>query len=203
MPNKNSRTNKTMTSGVLDQMESAFLRTLTRSQAVVYGPEGETVEERIDRWRAIYRAGEMPAWMVERIEAIEGWSWDDVPTSTAVKVITSPVTTTLSNDRLSDKCVIRLGLHPYSCQVPTEFGSEWHNGEVWTGELADATAEDGADPTYSWWSDCDTIRSRDTLIQTLKHEAHLLGYKRCEVIDIAGETIFGGALRATRIKSAA
>jgi hypothetical protein len=198
-----SNTRKTMTSASLDQMESAFSRTLTRSMAMVHGPDGETVEARMDRWRAIYHAGEMPAWMVERIQSVEGWSWGDVPTSTAVKVITSPVTTTLSNDRLSDKCVIRLGLHPHSCQVPTEFGLEWHNGEVWTGELSDATAEDGADPTYSWWGDCDTVRSRDTLIQTLKHEARLLGYKRCEVIDIAGETISDGALRATRIKSAA
>jgi len=198
-----NNTRKTMTSASLDQMESAFLRTLTPSMATAHGPDGETVEAQIDRLRATFHAGDMPAWMIERIEAIEGWSWGDVPTATAVKVVTSPVTTTLSNDRLSDKCVIRLGQYPLSCQVPTEFGLEWHNCVVWTGELADATAEDGADPTYSEWSDCDTIRSRDTLIQALKHEARSLGYKRCEVIDITGETMSDGALRATRIKSTA
>jgi hypothetical protein len=72
--------------------------------------------------------------------------------------------------------------------------------DCWVGR---ATAEDGADPTYSELSDCETIRSRDTLIQALEQEARSLGYKRCEVIDIAGETISDGALRTTRIKSAA
>jgi len=55
--------------------EIAFLRTAKRSMAVINGPEGETIEGRIDRWRSIYHAGQMPEWMIERMEMISGWSW--------------------------------------------------------------------------------------------------------------------------------
>jgi len=73
-----SKTNSTMSrTGKLTEPEGACLRTLTCSQTALDSPKGETMEDRIFRWRSLYHTGEMPTWIIERVEMIRDWSWGD------------------------------------------------------------------------------------------------------------------------------